>query len=99
LIVPLIDNVNLNYVFGDPNAEPTVPNTGGSPKIQGFNLDEEIDSIEVMVWLMRNSKYFKNIMLAHAIQTIDKERALIEKRLPPKKIPSTVDEHRKFSKQ
>lgn len=79
-------NVNLNYVFGDPNASPTVPGPGGSPKSQACRLDEGIDTIEEMVWLMQNSKYFKTIMLAYANERIDRERALIEKRLPQKNV-------------
>jgi len=77
-------NVNLNYVFGDPNASPTEPAPVVSAKPQDFSLDDEIDSIEEIVWLLQNSKYFKNTMLAYANETIDKERALIEKRLPKK---------------
>jgi transcriptional regulator with XRE-family HTH domain len=77
-------NVNLNYVFGDPTASPTGTAPVVSAKPQDFSLDDEIDSIEEIVWLLQNSKYFKNTILAYANETIDKDRALIEKRLPKK---------------
>lgn len=68
-------NINLNYVFlgsGDMNTGSLV-----ELKPQDIHIGCEIDTIEEMVWLMKNSKYFKNMILAHANIIINKDHEMI----------------------
>lgn len=64
-------NVNLDYVFlgvGEIFSGP-----GGKLKPFEFTRGTEIETIEELVWLMQNSAYFKNTMLALANKIIAKE--------------------------
>lgn len=64
-------NVNLQYVFLGEGEMFTGP--GGTSKSFEFKRGSEIETIEELVWLIKNSAYFKNTMLALANKTINKE--------------------------
>lgn len=43
-----------------------------------FDFKTDVDTIDKMIWLLRNSPYFKNMMLGHASKFIHQEEDVIK---------------------
>lgn len=70
-------NVNLNYVFlgiGDMFFSTKKEISGGA-----FDFDEEVDSIEKVVWLMENCPFFKSTIFSFSYKTLLENEAIIKK--------------------
>jgi transcriptional regulator with XRE-family HTH domain len=75
-------NVNLNYLFlgnGD------MFGAGNRIKVKGFEIENGIESVEELLWLMENSKYFKSTILALANKTVLENEEIIKKGFQMKK--------------
>lgn len=60
-------NANIGYLFHG-TGEPLV--SGIKIPVDGFNLDETVDSIEKLLWLMNKSAYVKHYVLGYASRLI-----------------------------
>ncbi len=76
-------NLNLNYLFignGDMFSD-------GPLKIkkQEFDLDEEIDTLEKLFWLLDNSLFFRGLIVSQANKLLFEEKNMIKHSLRKKK--------------
>lgn len=81
-------NVNLNYLFlgkGD------MFGAGNRIKEKSFEIENGIESVEELLWLMDNSKYFKSTILALANKTVLENEEIIKKGFQMKKSKSVND--------
>lgn len=82
-------NVNLNYVFrgiGDMFFSTKKEISG-----QAFDLDQEVDSIEKVVWLMENCPFFKSTIFSFSYKTLLENEAIIKKSIKKYKSQKTKE--------
>jgi len=84
-------NINMNYLFmGAPDM---FVNDEGKIKQQEVDLEDEVDSIEKVAWLMEHSIYLRSIVLTCVNRTIFNDRDIILDHIKRKKAKAGADKN------
>ncbi len=81
-------NVNLNYLLlgtGD------MFGAGNKIKTKGFEIENGIESVEELNWLMEKSKFFRNAIMSMANKIVIEEEEIIKKGLQMNKSKTRND--------